>query len=69
MQITQPGGDMTSRSFSSSVFTASFRSKLFQVHVDHAADCYLGEVHVDCAADCDLGEVHVDRAADCDLGL
>lgn len=46
MKITQLGGDMTialtSRSFSSSVFTLSFRSKMFQVHVDHAADCDLG---------------------------
>ena len=46
MQITQQGGDMTiamtSRSFSSSVFTVSFRSKMFQVRVDHAADCDLG---------------------------
>lgn len=46
MMITQLGGDMTmaltSRSFSSSVFTLSFRSKMFQVHVDRATDCDLG---------------------------
>lgn len=46
MKIAQLGGDVTvalaSRSFSSSVFTLSFRSKMVQVLVDHAADCDLG---------------------------